>query len=416
MIHEDFYTGEPCDTGSPPISPNSEMEAANMASFGKYHYDPGARLMQQQQQAIITPGAYGYQTQPMMQFPPSYGLGSPYRYGVQVQPTYDMYRTPNYQYQQPQMTTIHIPGISRNGEYLPPTDFEKRIFELQQEYWSKQQDLEVKQAVETQAYYSPYGGNGYNYYGVPFFNPYQYNSLNAELSQKVQELMDEAKTMRKQFDMNLAKLAHKFGGDSLTEEQIEEMYNGKNVDIPTAVIPSFEEMQDSYRLQNMVPFDNTDFYRQQWVETSKKFAIEGVDQNTNMLDCFKSLGEVSANLMMDEEMHRRRNGSTRYDGSSYRYFVRKKAEERYAKEKGINIGGIQQPQFATPTQQQVLSQFPTLSKAASLADDGTLNITCNFGSHKGEIYSVHNSQEAEYNERKNSFYGAIGRSIYGNGG
>ena len=44
MIHEDFYTGEPVNSGSPAnfpdtniinTGPGAEVEAANMASFGK---------------------------------------------------------------------------------------------------------------------------------------------------------------------------------------------------------------------------------------------------------------------------------------------------------------------------------------------------------------------------------------------
>ena len=57
-----------------------------------------------------------------------------------------------------------------------------------------------------------------------------------------------------------------------------------------------------------------------------------------------------------------------------------------------------------------LSQFPTLASNARLADDGSLHITCNFGSHNGEVLAVHNSQEAEYEkdrERFNQFLASI---------
>ena len=37
MIQTDFYSGEPVQTGSPPVSATDE--AAAMASFGKYDYE-----------------------------------------------------------------------------------------------------------------------------------------------------------------------------------------------------------------------------------------------------------------------------------------------------------------------------------------------------------------------------------------
>ena len=42
------------------------------------------------------------------------------------------------------------------------------------------------------------------------------------------------------------------------------------------------------------------------------------------------------------------------------------------------------------TPQSLMSAFPTLNQTATLTDDGTLNITCNFGSRAGQTYSVHN--------------------------
>ena len=69
--------------------------------------------------------------------------------------------------------------------------------------------------------------------------------------------------------------------------------------------------------------------------------------------------------------------------------------------------------------QSFVNNSPVLSQSAKLADDGTLNISlnipCNVGSHKGETYTVHNSQEAEYDakrERFGRFLDSIPGSIY----
>ena len=110
-----------------------------------------------------------------------------------------------------------------------------------------------------------------------------------------------------------------------------------------------------------------------------------------------------------------------YDDNSYKYYVKAKAAERYAKKNGIQINNMaQQPQqpYANNVQdlkQEVINSMPTLSQSATLCDDGTLNITCNFGSKAGQVYSVHNSQEAEYEEdraRFKAFVDSIPGSIY----
>ena len=122
MITTDFYTGEPVITGSPPTfsNPNiigqasqDEMEATNLASFGKYDYDPGTRNVAPMMQSTIYPGGYGYnQNFGMYMQPPQYGIGT-YPYGQpqyqystygNIQPTYNQYRYgyQPYYYQQPQ--------------------------------------------------------------------------------------------------------------------------------------------------------------------------------------------------------------------------------------------------------------------------------------------------------------------------
>ena len=82
MIQQDFYTGDPVDSGSPntfqnPISiytgPTAESEAASMASFGKYDYDPSMR------QATVTmpvqhTGGFGGTFNP---YPNGGGIGAP---------------------------------------------------------------------------------------------------------------------------------------------------------------------------------------------------------------------------------------------------------------------------------------------------------------------------------------------------
>ena len=55
--------------------------------------------------------------------------------------------------------------------------------------------------------------------------------------------------------------------------------------------------------------------------------------------------------------------------------------------------------------------------AVKLADDGTLNVTCNFGSNMGKTYTVVNSNESNYEEKRerfSRFLSSIPGSIYRN--
>ena len=234
MIQQDFYTGEPVNSGSPNnfqnpniinTGPTAESEAASMASFGKYDYDPSMRQATVTMPVQLTggfggtfnpyPNGGGIGAPPPPQFGgiPPYGY-SPYGY-YNPQPTYNYYRPyptgdqmqfppqqPCQTFQQP--TTCHIPGINFSGEYLPPADYEQRITEMQMEYFSRQQELEAKQEVDRQSSVYGYGNMyGYNYYGIPYYNPYQYNALNNEFQSRIKAMQDEARENRLKFNLNI---------------------------------------------------------------------------------------------------------------------------------------------------------------------------------------------------------------------
>ena len=432
MIHEDFYTGEPVNSGSPAnfpdtniinTGPGAEVEAANMASFGKYDYDPSMRQMTMPVQ--LTGGFGGtFNPYPNMGIgappPPQPGYGyNPYGYYYNPQPTYNYYRPygqvpfPQQQYyQQPQQpTTYQIPGVNISGEYLPPANYEKIISEMQMEYFSRQQDLEAKQEVDRQSSVYGYGNMyGYNYYGIPYYNPYQYSSLNNEFQSRIRAIQEEARENRLNFNLHISRLAHNFAGHDISDDDIKERYTGKVVDIPQAYIQPPEEYMEQVRFRNMVPFDNSQLYRDHRAQIQREYSSI-IPPDSDLKETFDKMGIIAANWEMEEEMHRRKNAGVLYNSTdnSYKYFVRQKAAERYAKEKGM-VPNVPAPLSGFSTnafQQSYVSSNPVLSKVANLADDGTLNVSlnipCNVGSHKGENYTVHNSQEAEYEQKKERF-------------
>ena len=451
MKHEDFYTGEPT-MGSPPISP--EAEAANMASFGKYDYDPRYRqqtvsmqpttiypgnygyntnmnpgyypTVQQQQPVYSSPyagyqqyqGGYGYQQQPQQ-----YGLGANPAFQYAVQPQY-------YQPVQAQPVTYTVPGYSPTGsEYLPPIGYEDTIEKMKTEYWYESEIESAKQEVDNEGRYQYNLGYGYNFYGMPYYNPYSYNSVvQNKYRQKLQEMEEQAREARRQFNLNLCELAYNYCNETYDEEELKRRLDGYTVELPGV---TNIDLYNQNRLDNLVPFDNSQMYRDYDARVSAEHN-QYIPKDATMEETFADFGLLGAHYAMQEEEHRRRNGKLYYNSSNdgYKNFIHRKAKERYMREKGI-IPTENNTQNAQPMPsngsidkaQDLLNNFPTLKQSAYLSEDGTLNITCNFGKHQGETYSVHNSQEAEYDKKRerfnafiNSIPGAIYKSQTGGGG
>ena len=409
MKREDFYTGEPENTGSP-FSQEfiTEQEAINNAGFGQYFYDPGYRSQIQQ---TVYPGGYGYN--PYMQpyqgyygFQPAYGLGSNPFYSFQ----------PNFVQPQPrQEIQYYVKPVNFGGsEFLPNVGFDEQIERLKLEYWQKEQEQEAERSViNPQAnQFNPYY-NYTNYYGIPYYNPYQYNSLYSEINEKINEMKEQARQNRIDLNFHLSKLCHNYLGDEYNEESLKERFTGKVVTIPG--METYHDYYNQARFQNLVPFDNTDFYREYDKKISDEFH-EIIPENAGLEETFLNMGVVYAKYQMEEERHRRRDGSNLYDASndSYKYFVRAKAAERYAKKHGLSLTQTvrETDNNINQMKQSVLNQYPTLSESAKLSDDGTLNITCNFGSRAGQVYSVHNSQEAGYEQDRQRFLDSIYQTMY----
>lgn len=448
MRSEDFYTGEPVVTGSPisfsenmvpSINNNDVNEAASMAAFGAYAYDPGMRQ-------LMTPGGYGYGVSPNFmnppQFggvvyqPPMYGIGAPPSPYGNIQPSYNIYRPnmPNPAMQmgmvQPQYqqvpTQYHIPGVNMGGEYMPPADFEQRLSELELAYYSKvinQQAIdEVNMSMNQSVYGYGYNG-GFNYYGMPFYNQYQYSSADLELRRAVEAMQKEARDNRMAFNMQMSRLAHNFSGHQITDEQIRERYEGVTIDIPqqSGIVVTPQDYWEIGRFYQVEPFDNSQIYRDHFMRVREEFQ-KIIPPNSDLQTTFSNMGIVAAQYEMEEEMHRRRDGGNLYNNTdnAYKRLIRKKAKERYAAEKGIVLSstGAALPNFSAQQAKQNFISNSTLSNCATLQDDGTLNVSlrlpCNVGSHAGQMFEV-NGQESQYDEKRarfGQFIDSIPGSIY----
>lgn len=407
MVHQDFYSGEASALASPILS--TEQEAANMASFGKYDYNSGSRGIAPQPMFNQN---QGYHQQSM-------GIGAPYYNGYgnfgnfsaygNVMPNRPMFNQQQF-YQPPQPTTYHIPGFNPGGsQYLPNTNWEEQINELQMQYWLEKQEVDVANEMKMQQ--SVYGGNqwGYNYYGMPYYNPYAYNGLDNEFSKRLNDIKQEAENNRTQLNIRLLKLAHNMMGDEISDEEIERRCTGYDIPIPQSTYQDNQNYYQQVRLSNMVEVSNAKYYSDARAKRQRELdAI--IPPDSNMKETFDGLGLLAAELELEEEKHRRKDLGRSYasDNNAYKYYVRKKAKERYAAEHGTIPNGMRsENQFNNVFGKQLINQFPTLSQNATIADDGTLNVSLslpvNVGSHVGETYTISNANEAEYEKKREQF-------------
>lgn len=410
MIREETILGEVVTTTSPQIS---EQEAIANASFGKYDYDPAARVSSLYQQS----GFSRYMNPPVM---PGIGMSPPNTIGY-GNPVFQYF--PNYysqQQQQPQALKSFIPPCSNNGEYMPTPDWQEKIDKMIVEYSIKLEDEQVANSMKYQSYnYGGYGG--YNYYGTPYYSPFSsyMSPVNQEINQVVEEMKSEAKENRIAFNKMIARTAHAFAKEEISEDELDRRYRGMEIETPGYVGMTTTDLAEQNRLARMVPVSNADAYRRHHQAVSDQYHSI-IPETAGMQECFSKTGRVNMEYELEEEAHRRKNMAVLYNSAdgTYRYFVKAKAAERYAKANNIPLSNIMPAtngSSGAPVSNGVPDTLPTLQQSAKLCDDGTLNITCNFGSHKGETYTVNNSMESAYDkerERFQRFYNSIPGSIY----
>ena len=421
----DFFSGETAlDVVSPPASQTQdEIEAANMASFGTYNFGGPP--------VSLNPAGQGYYGGQQQQFNywnnPGFGYGQPqggygfgqymnsptqggYGYNYQQfmnspNPAFQFMHQQQYQNYQPMKkdVTVHIDAFNPGGnEYLPPADYEEKIFDLEWKFWNETQEKEAKRILEQPI------GLGQNYYGYGYYStPYNYNmySDNPYINQ-LKELQEQARQSRINLNIRLSRLAHNFLGDGYTDEQIEEIYTGKDVVIPGI---STVDLYDQQRFANLIPFDNSQMYREYDKRVSDQFH-KRIKPTDDMNTAFENLALVAYDYEMEDEMHRRRQElKGTYDSNAYKLLVRQKAIKENLHTK-INESVNQVQDFKDNLLGSGL--FPTLSQHATLADDGTLNITYSLDNNN----VIQNQNESQYQKERarfNAFLNSIPSSLGG---
>ena len=413
MIKENFYTGEPI-MNSPPQSNNqfiSESEAAQNASFGQYinqnqygygnpYFNQNFYNNQYNQQPYGQPYGLGgnfYQWQynqnntPFMN-PPQYGGYNNYGYG---NPAFNPYYNQQNPYEPQQ---IFIPPVNYSGnEYLPPSNYEDIIDKMRNDYieadYSRRgEDLAKKSNQQNNMYF----GN-MNYFGIPFYS-YQ-NDYNSQLYRDIENLKNQARNARKELSINLSKLCHNYLNDGVSDEQIEEMYNGKVIDIESSPYTAALMIQarDQERFQNLVPFNNAAYYCEMDNKVSEEFN-KIVPKDSNMVEAFDKFGIIYAEYLMEEEKSRRRDFSEYSSGDVYKYMIMKKAAENQLNRNGyINRELTREERTQIVKDKLAESGFPILSDSAYIDDDGDITLSINMNN------AINNSEESKYNNKRNEF-------------
>ena len=417
MIKTDFYSGLPVEEPSNVLDVQT-LDQNNAAIMNGYATDPNQRFMQisSQQQQPFNPFVpqQNYYQQNTIPYQPSM---SPYRmqfqqgnsFGYAGNPAMGMYNNQNWgmQQMQPQFKeqTVHVPGLSFGSGMRLLSNAEEVCDKMQVEMMIEQEEAALKRQERFQGYFN---NNGYyNYYGMPYYNSMNDNSIYNKYRGKVEEMRREAQERRIEFDKNLKRLCNNILGQEMSEEDLDSLYRGYDYTIPAQTM---QTMYDCERFDKMVPVSNQQVYANNFDNLHNFY--DGIMQQMDKQDLngfFGALGIVQVCDNLEKEQHNRRDGSRLYDSDSYKRYLRKHIAER----NGYIQQNINQPQMNAA---QILdaSMYPTMSQSGKILDDGTITITAPpwLGGSTGRRILVSNEMEQHFEQNRQAFL----NSIYAQGG
>ena len=415
MIKENFYTGQPVEEPLNLVD-TKELDKKNMMM--QFSNDPNQRMnqmnLQQSQQPynpfmpaynppIQQPQYGGYIGNPAFQtgygfggYAPNPVFGGGYGYSPGGFNNY----YGNRWMQQPSMPkdqVVHVPGFNfSNSGLMLSADAEEICDQLQLDMMMEQEEAAVKRNQRFQGYFN---NNGYNYYGMPYYNSYQDMSITRKYIDKINEIKKEATKRRNDFNKNLLKMAYHYQGAEIDEETLNSICDGYDYVIPANTIQMQAECS---RFKNMVPISNQQVYAQQYQDDVNFHNYLNGDKSMNGF--FGSLGVMQVCDELAAEQHRRRDGSQLYSSDSYRRYLRKHIAER---------DGLNQSNGNGMNAAQVIdaSIYPTLGNAGKLLDDGTISITTpswiGGGADSFRRITLNNEMEKHFEENRQAFLQSI---------
>ena len=388
MNRFDYYTGEP-QQGSPYFNGSSNMQM-------QFVNDPNLRY-QQTQTMQITPGGYGYNyyNQQPTQIPNKF-LANGFRGNPALNMIQNGIQVPYYLQQQPQYQDriVHVPGFNTGTNTIYPENFEEICSKLQLDMMIEMEEAIVERNKRFQGYFN--NNYGYNYYGLPYYSNYEDQRVIDKYKKKVEEIHQEAVSKRLKLNKRLSKLCHGYINDGVSDKDIDNVYDGYSYTIP-ANVQYQSAVQES--LANLKPVSNQNIYVEHH-NAVKKMHEQLLDGATDMNSFLHAQGKMKKAELIEEEMHRRKDGSQYYQVDAYKRFLRKSIMERNGK--------VSEQPISVPQQLNngLLNQFPTLNNSGTLLEDGTLSITAPPWLGNRQIV-LNNQLEQHFEENRHKFLQSI---------
>ena len=390
MIRENFYTGEP-EQGSPPIGfsnmsnmtftdPNERMANLQRQINMPFQYQP-TNPFQPVQQPIgymgynQTQGFQGYQGNPALQMLAQRN-GQPF-YG------YGFGGNPYFQQPQYQDRTVHVPGFNPSQDTLFDRDIEMEAIKLQNQMIDELERADYERRQRIQGYFN---NQGMNYYGSPFMASYADPNIIQKYRNIANQIRQEGVERRMNFNKKLSRLVHNFLKDNTSEEDINKIYEGYSY-----VQKGIEIQEDARQaeLKRMVPVNNQFMYQNHYAMVHNTIkSLMGDPKNMN--DFFEAQGVLRVAENLENEMHERRNLTNMYSRDIFRKRIAQAKLERGDQEN---------------------TNFPVLSNAAQMLDDGTMVLQApNFFGLNNNVdrqVVINNQLEAHYEENRRRFIESI---------
>ena len=440
MIHTNFYTGEMITPQQEQYT--TEAEAVQNAGFGQYAvqqqayippmYGLGGNAYQRVYGNGFGPPQQQYYQNTFMQAPmaPQQSWGNPVFQQGLVQPL---------QQQQEQYSQVYVPPVNLAGnDYLLPSNIEEIATDMVMRYYNEEAEYQGRRIAEEakrrrSGYYNnPYFYNQQNYYGAPMYGPVN-NNFRSSIFDEIENIKHEAKEKRVNLSKQLSRLAHNYLNDGITNEEIDEMYNGKFINVENTVYQwsEMDAMQARFTSERFVPIDPGKTPYREFVDKTRKQIESILPKDTPIEEFGSRINILLSEWELEELKERRRGFSDSYNSSTYKRLLRDRIAEKEANKSGFSLfESDTEPEIITRIDQAVqdlqatknenlsaeertkaaksVAEFfglNTFSEAVYYDEEGNLCLAANVGNHKGEQYVVTNENEAAYVNRRAKFLG-----------
>lgn len=411
MVHYDYYTGEPI-SGSPEYLSQYENIGTNIPtqSFG-YNQQP---MVNPPQGFSYDPNLRFNSMEPNMGYQPTdFNTGWNYNRPQQPQavgnPAFQLINSNpalQQQYQQQQQDqVVHVDGFRPdNSVYLYPADIADQLEQLEQDMYVEL----IEEQEELQSRYQGYFNNnpGYNYYGMSYLGGY-YGGGNVQrkYQQKLEEIQQQAIERRNKLNKTFSRICHNVVGDDITDEQIDQIYAGYSYTIPARNVQ--EQSKIDY-FSKMQPCSNAGYYQQQELNY-RKLHEKYISPDATVEEFSEQANDLLREYELEEERHRRRNGSQYFQEDGYRRVLRNSIIRRKREKQGLSAEQVQgQNPYFNQQVNNMNDLFPILD-GWNITDDGTLSIRAPEFEAKDNVFKQEalNNMQNVYEENRQRFLASI---------